>query len=392
MKRITLIITAIILLIGGGWFAYQTYAQEQDTCKVYKIDTWNGCEPIIETAGIISTDKYSAIVQAVFNSNNASYYIKDNPKLGIEYGIARNGDFEYSTELEAQSQGVRQKSFLLNGLTQGETYAYRAVLYWPGGVKKGTVKEFTPGTQTLGTGGANNPTGVSSNTSTTTNSSSSSNTTNTTTGNNTNQSGNTNSSGPVTLSPFGNLFGNKKTTTTKSIYNSTDEKSGFRLAIDNGETIVGQGDLVTIKARYENNNVKSFENGEVKIYLPNQYTFVSTNKGVHDRISNTVVVSLREFPAGSYGTVIVSARAAGKPGTIDQVLTQATLIIGKTTLQVADADEYQASSGHVKSTGSASGSTGTGFLPGTLIGWIVLLIVLALIVVIGRRYFIKKDY
>jgi hypothetical protein len=385
MKRITLIITAIILLIGGGWFAYQTYAQEQDTCKVYKIDTWNGCEPIIETAGIISTDKYSAIVQAVFNSNNASYYIKDNPKLGIEYGIARNGDFEYSTELEAQSQGVRQKSFLLNGLTQGETYAYRAVLYWAGGIKKGTIKEVTPGTQTLGTGGANNPIGTSTNTSSSTvNSPSGS----TTTGNNSTN----NSSNSFVLSPFGNLFGNKKTTTTKSIYNSTDEKSGFRLAIDNGETIVGQGDLVTIKARYENNNVKSFENGEVKIYLPNQYTFVSTNKGVHDRISNTVVVSLREFPAGSYGTVIVSARAAGKPGTIDQVLTQATLIIGKTTLQVADADEYQASSGHVKSTGSASGSTGTGFLPGTLIGWIVLLIVLALIVVIGRRYFIKKDY
>lgn len=374
MKRFLIALIGVGIIGFGAWFGYATFAQ--DSCKEYRINSWEGCKPIVETVGVISTDKYSAIVQAFYSSNNADYNKVDEPKLGIEFD--QYGTFNLSSEFIPQPLGSQKQSFLLNGLKDGKTYYYRAVLYWAGGVEYGATKEFTVGKQTIGTG-------VSPATSSTTG-----NTTNTTT--NTTTDDFVISTAP-TISPWGNLFGgNKKTTpTTTSRFKQVEEKSGFKLAIDNGETQVRQGDTITTKVRYENNNTKSYENGTVEIYLPKEYSFESTNKGVHDRVDNVVVINLREFPAGGFGTVIVTARATGKTGNIDQVVSQASMKIGTTTLKVSDVDEYQ--EGNLRGNSGLGGSVaGTGFLPGSLIGWIILLIVLALIVVIGRRYFIKKDY
>ncbi len=367
IKRFLSIFSLISLVCIGGWFAF---AQSQQSCRVYTLNTWKGCAPIVETAGVISTDKYSAVVQAFFSSNDATFTIYDYPELGIEFSSVKDGDFKYATKLEKQQPGVRNQSFLLNGLTEGEVYIYRAVLYWTGGVEYGTTKEFVVGQKKMGSGGS---------------------VTETVTDRPITSSSNSNISpdSGVNLSPFGNLFGNKSTQQTKkTIYHQTDEKSGFTLAIDNGESLIRQGDTVTTKVRYENNNTRSYNNATVEIFFPKEYSVDSTNKGIVDRVSNKVIVSIDQFPAGGYGTIIATARATGKVGNIDQVLTQSTLTVGSVKLAVTDADEY--GEGSVRKTQNSV--SGIGFLPGTLIGWIVLLIVLALIVVIGRRYFIKKDY
>lgn len=370
MKRLSIFLTVSAVILFGGVSSYALFAQQN--CRVYVLNTWNGCAPIIETAGVISTDKYSAVVQAFFNSNNADYTIYDYPELGIEFGPVKDGDFKYVTKLEAQLPGATNRSFLLNGLTEGETYMYRAVLYWVGGVEYGTTKEFVAGQKKLGSGGSVTSTETSSTTTTSTNSS------------------NSQSVGSqINLSPFGNLFSNKPAQETKkTIYKQTDEKSGFRLAIDNGESLIRQGDIVTTKVRYENNNTRSSNNATVEIFFPKEYSVDSTNKGIVDRVGNKIVVSIDEFPAGGYGTIIATARATGRLGTIDQVLTQATLTVGSVKLAVTDADEY--GEGNIRKTQNSV--SGANFVPGTLIGWIFLLIILALIVVIGRRYFIKKDY
>lgn len=393
MKKFPLILMMVGLLSGSGWFAYSTYAQAEQDCQTYSINSWNGCAPSVETVGLVSSDKYSAVVQAVYNSNGAGYTLFDYPEMGIEYGLARNGDFEYATELVGQQRGVRRHSFLLNGLTEGERYAYRAVLYWVGGVKKGDIIEFTPGPKTLGTGGANNTVDSGTKNTSSSNSTGTTQTNNQSSSNNQNTSSQNSSNSTVTLSPFGNLFGNKNTTTKKSIYSATDEKSGFTLAIDDGVAKVRQGDTVTTKVRYENNNNQSYKNAQIELFFPNEFAVESTNKGMVDRANNKVVVSIDDFPAGSYGTIIATARATGRLGNIDQVLTQSTMTVGSVKLTVTDANEYGEGSGRNRTTSqSRNTGTSTGFLPGTLIGWILLLIVLALVVVIGRRYFIKKDY
>jgi cytoskeletal protein RodZ len=267
------------------------------------------------------------------------------------------------------------------------------LLSWVGGVKYGEVKKFqaikkitvaTPDTTT-------STTSSSSTSSSSTNTSSSSSSTSTKPKTTTSTSSSSSSSAASTSGGLFSLFGGSttKTATPTSVFNNVDERAGFRLAIDDNKTEIRQGETITIKVRYENNNVKSFSNGTVEIYLPDQLAVTGTNKGIIDKVNNSVVISLRDFPAGAFGTAIVTAQATGKAGDLDQVMTQAGMKIGGVVLKVADIDEYIA--GSSSSTLGASAS-GVGFLPGSLIGWLLLLIILAAIVIIGRRYFVKKDY
>jgi hypothetical protein len=400
MKKITTFITLFVLgLTVSGSFATSVSAATYPCSPTVVYPGWEGCEPGIGLGGTISTDKYSAIVTATYNSNGSNYndFSQYTPTMSIEYGLSGTNSYNKSvtvckdnqsannngqtvTALCKQNKGSRTSVFYIDGLTEGKKYQYRARLDWVGGTKYSTeIKEFTAVKAIMP---ADTPATTTSTTPTT------STTTNTTTSTNT----------PVvasTVPKSGGIFGifGTTTTTTKptttSRFSNVDEKSGLKLAIDNGETQVNQGDTVTIKVRYENNSEKSYSDGVIDIYLPDQYSFDASNKGIYDKVDHVVSISLRDFPAGGFGTAVVSVKATGKAGDLDQAVSQASLKVGGVSLKVTDIDEYVGGSGSVL---GASASRGAGFLPASLIGWIVLLIVLAGIVIIGRRYFVKKDY
>lgn len=378
MKKLT-----SLSLVFGIAFGILSANFAHAECTTVQIKSWNGCEPIIETGGVISTDKYSAVVTTNYNSMGATYNFGDSPVVTVEYGLISGGVFDKTTDSKTLRKiDPTANSFLLTGLNDGQRYAYRAVLNWPGGIIKGEVKSFDAVKKITAAP-------VTVNTTTTTPNSNIPATTNTTT--------TTKNDVVYSIEPpkstLGGIFGGstKTTTTNNSGFSNVANQSGFRLAIDNGETKVNQGDTITIKVRYENNNTKSADNSSVDIYLAPQYTFVSTTKGIYDRIDNKVSIDLREFPGGGFGTAEVTAKATAKSGDLDQAVSQAALRTPKVTLKVSDVDEYV---GGNSSSGSVLGASaaGAGFLPKSIIGWLILLIVLAAIVIIGRRYFIKKDY
>lgn len=379
MKKLT-----SLSLVFGIAFGILSANFAHAECTTLKVRSWRGCEPTVETIGTISTDKYSAVVSASWSSAGADYNGEDTPSLMIEYGRVSGGVFDKTSDVKLlRKDEPVTKSFLLTGLDDGQRYAYRAVLTWPGGIKRGEVKSFDAVKKLTAAPVVTTPTTTNSNIPATTG-----NTTTTTTDNTL-----VYSAQPKNTSTLGGLLGGSKDTTTKSNsgFSNVANQSGFRLAIDNGETKVNQGDTITIKVRYENNNTKSADNSSVDIYLAPQYTFVSTTKGIYDRIDNKVSIDLREFPGGGFGTAEVTAKATAKSGDLDQAVSQAALRTPKVTLKVSDVDEYV---GGNSSSGSVLGASaaGAGFLPKSIIGWLILLIVLAAIVIIGRRYFIKKDY
>lgn len=383
MKKILSLFLAfgLVFAIAGAPLSVQ---RAHADCPIIQIRSWNGCEPTIETGGVISTDKYSAVVSASVNSLGADYNSEDAPRLSIEYGVIYGGTFDRVTEVKIiKKTDNPAQSFLLTGLEDGQKYAYRAILTWTGGTKRGEVKTFIAKKQITPT-------------QTTTNTQTSTNTQIPYTGNTTTQPVDNTPiySADTNTSVLGGLFGGTKTTTkTTSLFSNTAELSGFRLAIDNGQTQVHQGDTVTIKVRYENNNTKSADNSTVDIYLAPQYSFDSTTKGIYDRIDNKVSIDLRSFPGGAFGTAVITAKATGKAGDLDQAVSQAALRTPKVTLKVTDIDEYVAGSGSSSSNSVLGASvSGSGFLPSTILGWLLVLIILAAIVIVGRRYFIKKDY
>lgn len=397
MKKITTFITLFVLIVmAAGSSAAPVFAATYPCSPTVVYPGWEGCEPSVQLGGTISTDKYSAIVTATYNSNGSNYndFSQYTPTMSIEYGPSGTNSYNKSvtvckdnqsnnnngqtvTALCKQNKGSRTSVFYIDGLTEGKKYQYRARLDWVGGTKySGEVKEFTAVKAIM-------PTDTSTVTTPTTSTTTTNTTTNTTVA-------------PSTVPKSGGIFGifggTTTTTTPKttSRFNNVDEKSGFKLAIDNGETQVHQGDTVTIKVRYENNSTKSYSDGTIDIYLPDQYTFETSNKGVYDKVDHVVAISLRDFPAGGFGTAIVSAKATGKAGDLDQAMSQASMKVAGVSLKVSDIDEYIAGSGSGSILGASA--SGTGFLPASLIGWIVLFIILAGIVIIGRRYFVKKDY
>jgi hypothetical protein len=372
------------------------FAGAQTTsCIKLRIGSWDGCEPIVQTLGPVSTDRNSAVVNVFYSSQGADFQTRDWPQLSVEYGLISENSFDNQTELRPQGKGSNTEGFLIGGLDEGKWYQYRAVLSWVGGVKYGEIKKFQAVKKITVPTPVTTSTSSSTSTATTNSTSSSSTTTNTTstkpkttaTTSSSNNTGSLTSTGGFSIFGFGNST--KTNNTPTSVFNNVDERAGFRLAIDDGKTEIRQGDTVTIKVRYENNNTKSFSNGTVEIYLPDQLAVTGTNKGIIDKVGNSVVISLRDFPAGAFGTAIVTAQATGKAGDLDQVMTQVGMKIGGVVLKVADIDEYIAGS---SSSSLGASASGTGFLPASIIGWLLLLIILAAIVIIGRRYFVKKDY
>ncbi len=378
MKTNHLIVFGIISMLTLGIFGPlpQVYAS---TCHVVVKNTWSGCEPSVSTDGVISTDQYSAIVSASYNSNDAEYNTIDWPVLSIEYGIKGENLDSVSDSSFKMPKGTNSYSFLLNGLQDGQQYDFRAKLTWVGGVKYGAVKSFIAVKKQTGNGGAVTNTSTINTSSTGTDTGSSSTTTTSTTSSTNNGSG-----------WLFTLLGGQKASTPAKQFINIDERNGLKLAIDDGITQVNTGDSVTLKVRYENNSTKDFPKSTIEIFLPPEFTFNSSSKGIFDRIDNILTITLQDFPAGAFGTATVDITASGKHGDLDQVVSQARLTAGTNVLKVADVDEYVVK----KSTSllGASASSTTGFLPSTIIGWILLLVVLALVVVIGRRYFIKKDY
>ncbi len=347
-----------------------------------KINSWRGCEPSVLTLGTIRTNERSAVVSASFSANGADYNTSDSPSISIQYGTSQSEMYQSTAAITLLND--KTVSFLLENLQENTPVYYRARLQWAGSQEKfGEIKPVvwkTSSSQYTGTPSTTDTLGSTTGSTTVNGSTATSNPTYTLT--------------PKTSSPgLFNIFsgsGSTKTTTATSRFKNVDEKSGLKLAIDDGETQVRQGDTVTLKVRYENNSAKSYSNGTIEIYLPDQFTIESTNKGIHDKVDNMVSISLRDFPAGGFGTAIVIAKATGGSGDLDQAVSQAGLKVGNITLKVADIDEYV--SGSSASTGLGASVSGARFVPGTLIGWIVLLIILAGIVIVGRRYFIKKDY
>lgn len=379
MKNIiSFALAALIIIAPISAFAEDAAAP---CARPVEISTWRGCEPIVSTLGTVSVDKYSAVVSAYFSSNGADFNTTDRPGLSVEYGLVSSGRFDKTSEVYFQPRGTHTVGFALPGLTENKTYHYRAVINWVGGTKYGEVKTFTAQKQITGT--TSTPAGIDGSTSTTT------------TAGTTTVAGSTTTDDQIAPAPtsttsttggFFSLFGGKKTTAAR--FKNIDERSGFKLSIDDGETNITAGDTVTLKVRYENNTTKAYSDALIEIYLPEQFTFVSSNKGMYDRVDHVVAVDLGEFPAGGFGTAIVIMEATGKSGNLDQAIAQATMKVAGLTLKVSDIDEYNGSGAKGVLGASASG----GFVPGSLIGWIVLLVILAGLVIVGRRYFFKKDY
>lgn len=333
-----------------------------------------GDAPIVETLGATEITADSATLNVYFSSRDASYELWNHmPTVTVSWGTTR--DLDRFTESREVTVGSRTEEFMIDGLESEEEYWYRAVMYYDGEIVKGEKLSF----KTLperNAGLDNNPLVGSE----------------------------------PNVVPQNELFGfsqggvvesNNQTTTDTDTENDGDDFSPtggsstdyLFIEIENGEDEVYQNDIVTYKIDYRNFSERELEDATLIIDIPEEFRVMSISGA--RRITESdgeVVARLGDIKAGEEDTIKVTGRLQ-KPSADDVTIARADIIytVGKTgpeeTATDFDIDEYH---GRMLGAGVLGASViGSGFLPASIFGWILLILLIGVIAAIVRRVYMR---
>ncbi|MFA6258605.1 MAG: hypothetical protein WCX79_02805, partial [Candidatus Paceibacterota bacterium] len=198
---------------------------------------------------------------------------------------------------------------------------------------------------------------------------------------------------------------NDTTTGTNVVYrnttvvsNSTTSTGNSRpslvmLTISGDEEIIRRGNFVDYIVEYENISSKDLKNVVLRVAIPGELEFVETTKGSYSEEDNMVVVGIGDLSQGEDGSVRITSVVKTSSEIGKTVVIPANLAY--TISNTGEQEEVFAYSrntiGEERLGGlGANAIFGTGFLPNTLLGWL-LLILLILLLVAAVRWLYEKS-
>lgn len=270
---------------------------------------------------------------------------------GASFGISNNGYFEWGT---TQNLGnTTSNSYIGNtdsnpfyaslfGLTPNTTYYFRAVVNNQYGTSRGEIRNFRTGNITV----------VNTNTTNTTNV----------------------------------VYRDRVVVTNTETVSTTKPSLVFLNIQNNGETIVNGG-MVNYVTYYKNVSGESLKDVVLTIALPKELQFLETNRGYFSAENNTVVVEIGNLFPNEEGTVVVRV-GVKETAEIGKILV-VTANLGYTSVSdntQAEVFAYSKNEVILGGTQLAGASIfGGGFLPNTLLGWMLLILIIVLIILAARR-------
>ena len=364
MKRIlqlgAVVVVTLGLLVGG-------FAQAQTNLTLV-------------TAGASNVTPTSAVLNGSYAVNSGGDR-NDRPQTFFQYGLTTS--FGQSTTPRSHSRFQDFVNVEVTGLLPNQTYYARLVAQNRNGLVYGSTVTFvTPVDPNVvspgGNGGTNitiieapdgNPSSGStggSGTDTGGDSSGGS------SGNDTTNTDNTNSGSS----------GSGNTSTAVSAYMALD--------IDDDREFFTVGDILTYEVDYRNVSQTDIEDVFIRIELPDNAEFLSAGEGVYLRREHAVVYDIGRLDIGEAGDVVASVRAVNALREGTRVAAAAVVLYANPTNDsqdsavVYDINEYDADGTPVGGT-----SNRRGFLPGSFLGWMLILILLLVIVLIGRKIYLR---
>ena len=160
----------------------------------------------------------------------------------------------------------------------------------------------------------------------------------------------------------------------------TIHKNGVVLAITDDAAHVTAGESITYRIQYSNTHGYTLTNSQIVVKLPPQYQFTNGSNATYDDTANTVTIYLGDVPANSTNTVKFTARAVGQGNAT--LTTTATLKYDHGSISATDVNHYQGGSQSLL----GASVFGAGFFPQTLWGWLGIILLIAVIVIVARRY------
>ncbi len=298
-----------------------------------------------------------AITMPASNVGQTNAQLNGTAVMGSAVNVNTTGYFEYGTTLalglttRTQTMGnVASVPFFENisGLAQNTTYFYRAVVMNQYGTSRGDIVSFRTGsvivyTNTVGSNAVYRNTTVVSNTSTT---------------------------------------------------GGTAKPSLVFLSISTGGQLIYKRDTVSYTIYYKNVSSENLSNVLLRVSLPKELEWRSTSLGIYSTENNMVIANIGNLAPQQEGSIQVTALVSDKAVTGKNVVVTADLAytIERTKEQQEVFAYLENMVGERGASLGAAAIFGTGFLPGTLLGWLLLVLLILLLVAAIRWLYEKSAY
>ncbi|MCU0660475.1 MAG: hypothetical protein MUD00_02575 [Candidatus Pacebacteria bacterium] len=276
-----------------------------------------------------------------FTSATLNGIIKNDRNEAIQ------GYFEYGTSANSLVNSTNMKSLGSNetlamsdavfGLAQDTFYYFRAVAESSNGISRGDIRIF----KTLG--------GVVST-----------------------------ETGPVT--PVTTVVASNSAFVTVSIESQSEE--------------VASGDAINYTVRYKNTSGFDLASTAIEVTFPNEVEFNNTSDGQFDAVRNTLVVNVGTLPANVEGKITIDATVLSGANVKDFLLTNVLMkYVNPLTKGQEEAIAYvinTVTNNNRNALGAASLFGNGSFLPNTVIGWLLLVLVLSGLAFLGRYIYVGQ--
>lgn len=181
---------------------------------------------------------------------------------------------------------------------------------------------------------------------------------------------------------------------TTVVVNSSGGGSRFaRIIIENGVDVLSRGQQVVYHVEYENISRTDLEDSVVNVEFPKEVIPLATTRGTISKSGNSVTVKEGTLSTKATEEFFVTAEVRGGSALPGQLLTASATIAydyepgsDKTAIEEAiafDADTF-ADNGNFLAGLALFG----GFFPGSLAGWLILLLILLAVFAIVRRFYV----
>jgi hypothetical protein len=323
---------------------YNNNTCNNNNSSYYYNNSISTCAPTAVTTMATSVTQSSAILSGLGLVNNNAY---------------TTGYFEYGTTQSLGSTTPNNNNNIGNGtsnpfyanlsnLASGVPYYYRAVVTNQYGTSRGDILSFT-------TIGQNNNTNTNTNTRT--------------------------------------IYRNTTIVTNGST--GTSKSSLVSLSISGDGQTITRGSTVQYVVDYKNISSQNLQDVIIQIYIPKELQFVNSSMGDFSPDDNTLVADIGNLNPQQEGNINITTNV-----TPDAQIGKIIVVSANAEYTIASNNTQQEVFAYAKNTIEDGGGTiqqgalafifGNGFFPSTLIGWLLLILLISLLILAGRKAYYRS--
>ena len=152
------------------------------------------------------------------------------------------------------------------------------------------------------------------------------------------------------------------------------------------------GGSINYHVTFHNVSTQTLQNAVLRITLPNEIDYSGSSQGSYNVLDRTVTIPLGNMPVGASGTVDVNGKVNNSAVVGKVAVTTATVVY---TNPLTRAQEDAIAYSIVTITNDCPNLLGASvfgfsFLPHTLLGWLLLIVVILALIVLARQFFKQR--